>query len=198
MLLAPRHRPSGDNITCHRFYHLKAPTNFSLHHADHCFAPNSSSVELKPGILANPILLDHAAEPIFPIKPPLLLSSRRPTLPNPSHTRAFYFSLSSVTSGPFTDSLVQACQTMKLLSLNFLTCAVKACKSSPASFPLHFKDVELEQVEMEYNPQFIRNIMPRVEWEALRQMCQEVSRRIELLRTESVERRRWRVTANAV
>jgi multifunctional methyltransferase subunit TRM112 len=56
---------------------------------------------------------------------------------------------------------------MKLLTTNFLTCAVKACKSSPASFPLHFRDAILERTEIDYNPLFIRNILPRVNWEAL-------------------------------
>ncbi|MCJ1247432.1 hypothetical protein MMC30_004646 [Trapelia coarctata] len=57
---------------------------------------------------------------------------------------------------------------MKILTANFLTCVVKACKSSPRSFPLHFRDAELEQVEGEYNPTFLANILPRIEWEALK------------------------------
>lgn len=56
---------------------------------------------------------------------------------------------------------------MKLLTTNFLTCAVKACKSSPASFPLHFRDAILERTEIDFNPLFIRNILPRVNWDAL-------------------------------
>jgi multifunctional methyltransferase subunit TRM112 len=56
---------------------------------------------------------------------------------------------------------------MKLLTTNFLICAVKACKSSPASFPLHFKDAVLERTEIDFNPLFITNILPRVNWDAL-------------------------------
>ncbi|KAL8971501.1 MAG: hypothetical protein Q9183_001027 [Haloplaca sp. 2 TL-2023] len=56
---------------------------------------------------------------------------------------------------------------MKLLTVNFLTCAVKACKTSSASFPLHFKDAELEQREIDYNPAFIHNILPRLDWDAI-------------------------------
>jgi multifunctional methyltransferase subunit TRM112 len=56
---------------------------------------------------------------------------------------------------------------MKLLTTNFLTCAVKACKSSSASFPLHFRDATLERTDIDFNPLFIRNILPRVNWEAL-------------------------------
>ena len=63
---------------------------------------------------------------------------------------------------------------MKILTANFVTCAVKACKSSPESFPLHFRDAELEQTDMEFNPTFLRNILPRIEWDALRTTAEEV------------------------
>ncbi|KAI9870806.1 MAG: hypothetical protein M1830_003788, partial [Pleopsidium flavum] len=57
---------------------------------------------------------------------------------------------------------------MKILTTNFLTCALKTCKTSPLSYPLHFKDAELVQQELEYNPTFIVNILPRVDWDALK------------------------------
>ncbi|KAL2056697.1 hypothetical protein ABVK25_003091 [Lepraria finkii] len=63
---------------------------------------------------------------------------------------------------------------MKVLTVNFLTCAVKACKTSPLSFPLHFQDAELEQSDIEYNPSFLRNILPRVDWEALKVTANEL------------------------
>ncbi|KAI9668148.1 MAG: hypothetical protein M1821_000968 [Bathelium mastoideum] len=63
---------------------------------------------------------------------------------------------------------------MKLLTLNFLTCARKTCKTQPAAFPLHPREAELEVVETEFNLQFLVNILPRVEWEALRTICQEL------------------------
>lgn len=63
---------------------------------------------------------------------------------------------------------------MKLLTLNFLTCAVKTCKSSPASFPLHPKEAELEQIETDLNPLFITNILPRLDWDAIKSLSQEV------------------------
>ncbi|KAL2439056.1 hypothetical protein ABEF95_015737 [Exophiala dermatitidis] len=56
---------------------------------------------------------------------------------------------------------------MKLLTTNFLTCAVKTCKTSPLSFPLHFRDATLERTEIDFNPLFMRNILPRVNWDAL-------------------------------
>jgi len=63
---------------------------------------------------------------------------------------------------------------MKILTLNFLTCAVKACKSSSDSFPLHPKDAELAQDEVELNPQLLTNILHRVDWTALRTTATEV------------------------
>lgn len=63
---------------------------------------------------------------------------------------------------------------MKLLTLNFLTCAVKTCKTQAASFPLHPQDSELEIVEADMNLPFLRNILPRLMWEELRTICKEV------------------------
>ncbi|KAK7527378.1 hypothetical protein IWX49DRAFT_371746 [Phyllosticta citricarpa] len=63
---------------------------------------------------------------------------------------------------------------MKLLTLNFLTCARKACKTSAAAFPLHPRDAELEVVETELNLPFISNILPRLDWEALRTLAAEL------------------------
>jgi len=63
---------------------------------------------------------------------------------------------------------------MKLLTLNFLTCARKTCKSTAAAFPLHPKEAELEQVETEMNPIFVKNMVPRLEWEAMKGLSNEV------------------------
>lgn len=63
---------------------------------------------------------------------------------------------------------------MKVLSLNFLTCAVKACKSSSASYPLHPKDAELVQDDLELNSQLLINLMPRIDWPALSATATEV------------------------
>jgi hypothetical protein len=63
---------------------------------------------------------------------------------------------------------------MKLVTANFLTCAVKGCKTSSASFPLHFHDAELELEELDFQPEFIRNIIPRVDWDGLRVTANEV------------------------
>jgi hypothetical protein len=63
---------------------------------------------------------------------------------------------------------------MKLLTLNFLTCARKQCKTTAKAFPLHPKDAELEQVETDMNPIFIKNMLPRLDWDAMKGLSQEV------------------------
>lgn len=63
---------------------------------------------------------------------------------------------------------------MKVLSLNFLTCAVKACKSSSNSYPLHPQDAELVQDEIELNPDMLINVLPRLDWPALRTTSSEL------------------------
>ncbi len=63
---------------------------------------------------------------------------------------------------------------MKVLSLNFLTCAVKACKSSSDSYPLHPKDAELVQDDVEVNAQLLINLLPRIDWTALSTTASEV------------------------
>lgn len=64
---------------------------------------------------------------------------------------------------------------MKVLTLNFLTCAVKACKSSSDSFPLHPKDCELVSDELEVNSALLTNVLTRVDWKALTTTAAEVS-----------------------
>ncbi|KAF2831912.1 Trm112p-domain-containing protein [Ophiobolus disseminans] len=63
---------------------------------------------------------------------------------------------------------------MKLLTLNFLTCAVKTCKTQPSSFPLHPRDAELEIIEAELNLPFLRNILPRLMWEDICSVAREL------------------------
>lgn len=63
---------------------------------------------------------------------------------------------------------------MKVLTLNFLTCAVKACKSTAACFPLHPKDAELVSEDIELNPKLLLNVMSRIDWNALKTTAGEV------------------------
>ncbi|KAF4585455.1 Multifunctional methyltransferase subunit trm112 [Ophiocordyceps camponoti-floridani] len=63
---------------------------------------------------------------------------------------------------------------MKVLTLNFLTCAVKACKTSSASYPLHPRDAELVQDDIDINPEMLVNLLPRLDWAALRETASEL------------------------
>ncbi|KAG5513933.1 hypothetical protein PMAC_000555 [Pneumocystis sp. 'macacae'] len=56
---------------------------------------------------------------------------------------------------------------MKLLTANFLQCAVKKCQKTTAGFPLMFKDVKVVQQTLNFNPEFLLNILYRIEWSAL-------------------------------
>lgn len=63
---------------------------------------------------------------------------------------------------------------MKLLTTNFLTCAIKSCKTNPQSYPLHFRDATLESHPIQFQPQFILNILPRLDWTALQTTAAEL------------------------
>lgn len=63
---------------------------------------------------------------------------------------------------------------MKILTTNFLTCAVKTCRSSPNSYPLHFRDASLESNPQPFNPLFVRNMLSRLDWDALKTTAGEL------------------------
>ncbi|KAF8425985.1 adoMet-dependent tRNA methyltransferase complex subunit Trm112 [Tirmania nivea] len=65
---------------------------------------------------------------------------------------------------------------MKLLTANFISCPVRTCKSSPASFPLHFKDCELacDPDGNPYSRETLLGVLPRLEWAALRTSAGEL------------------------
>ncbi|EDR03507.1 uncharacterized protein LACBIDRAFT_253381 [Laccaria bicolor S238N-H82] len=54
---------------------------------------------------------------------------------------------------------------VRLITHNLLACHVKGCTSN--NFPLEFKDAKLELREAEYNQEFIRGFLPKIEWKAL-------------------------------
>jgi multifunctional methyltransferase subunit TRM112 len=56
---------------------------------------------------------------------------------------------------------------MKILTTLFLTCPIKSCRTSPASYPLNFKSCTLEKVPVDYNPLLLRNLLPRLNLNAL-------------------------------
>ncbi|PKS10762.1 hypothetical protein jhhlp_002519 [Lomentospora prolificans] len=64
---------------------------------------------------------------------------------------------------------------MRVLNLNFFSCAVKTCKVSNQSFPLHPKDAELAQDDdAQYRPEILVGLLPRLDWAALKVTCAEL------------------------
>ncbi|KAK3945797.1 peptidyl-prolyl cis-trans isomerase B [Diplogelasinospora grovesii] len=50
----------------------------------------------------------------------------------------------------------------------------ETCKASSASFPLHPKDAELAKDDVAMNPQLLVNLLPRIDWNALRTTSTEL------------------------
>ena len=62
---------------------------------------------------------------------------------------------------------------VRLITHNLLACHVKGCTTN--NFPLKFTNIELALREAEFNPDFLRGFLPRIEWDALIQASREVS-----------------------
>lgn len=62
--------------------------------------------------------------------------------------------------------------TMRLVTHNMLQCHVKGCNSN--NFPLQLSDVEIEIQETDFNPKFLRNMLSKLEWNALVKTALEV------------------------
>ncbi|KAF4622634.1 hypothetical protein D9613_009276 [Agrocybe pediades] len=54
---------------------------------------------------------------------------------------------------------------VRLITHNLLACHAKDCNTN--NFPLQFKDVQLEIREADFNPEFLKGFMPKIEWKAL-------------------------------
>lgn len=54
---------------------------------------------------------------------------------------------------------------MKLLTHNMLSSHIKGVQNG---FPLKIDPVKVEQVDADYDPDFLRHIFPRLDWKALR------------------------------
>ncbi|ODQ65016.1 Trm112p-domain-containing protein [Nadsonia fulvescens var. elongata DSM 6958] len=63
---------------------------------------------------------------------------------------------------------------MKFLTTNFVQCAVKSCASSGKAFPLEYKELEMIQQEVDYDPAFIAGILVRIDWDALVKVAKEL------------------------
>lgn len=63
---------------------------------------------------------------------------------------------------------------VRLITHNLLACHVKGCNAN--NFPLQFKNVQIELREAEFNPEFLKGFMPKIEWKALVDAAREVSK----------------------
>ena len=63
---------------------------------------------------------------------------------------------------------------VRLVTHNLLACHAKNCNAN--NFPLQFKDVSLEIRESEFNSEFLKNFMPKLEWKALVDTARQVSK----------------------
>ena len=61
---------------------------------------------------------------------------------------------------------------VRLITHNLLACHAKGCTTN--NFPLQFQDVSIELRETEFNADFIRGFLPRIEWAALVSAARQV------------------------
>ena len=76
--------------------------------------------------------------------------------------------------GPITDRIVPFPfpAMVRLITHNLLACHAKGCTSN--NFPLKLTNVTLALREADFNPDFLRGFLPRIEWDALIQASREV------------------------
>ncbi|KAK9842482.1 hypothetical protein WJX81_002126 [Elliptochloris bilobata] len=58
---------------------------------------------------------------------------------------------------------------MKLLTHNMLACHIKSVKNG---FPFKIEAVRVEEIEADFDPDFLRHIFPRIEYHALREAAE--------------------------
>jgi multifunctional methyltransferase subunit TRM112 len=62
---------------------------------------------------------------------------------------------------------------VRLITHNLLACHAKGCNSN--NFPLAFKDVQIELQEAEFNGDFLKGFLPKLEWPALVDAAKQAS-----------------------
>lgn len=63
---------------------------------------------------------------------------------------------------------------MKFLTTNFVRCPIKKCESSLNAFPLKYVNCELVQEEQEFNPEFLANMLQRLDWKAVLEVAADL------------------------
>lgn len=62
---------------------------------------------------------------------------------------------------------------MRLLTHNITKCNVKGCNKN--NYPLRIKAENVQKIESEFNGDFVVNMIPKIEWDALVQGARDVS-----------------------
>ena len=62
---------------------------------------------------------------------------------------------------------------VRLITHNLLACHAKNCTTN--NFPLQFKDVTIELRDAEFNGEFLKGFMPKIEWKALVDAARQVN-----------------------
>mmetsp|Transcript_12326 Transcript_12326/g.21824 ORF Transcript_12326/g.21824 Transcript_12326/m.21824 type:complete len:124 (-) Transcript_12326:363-734(-) len=60
---------------------------------------------------------------------------------------------------------------MKLLTHNMLACHIKGVKNN---YPFLIETTKVEEVDADYNPDFLRHVFPRIQWPAFLQGAQSL------------------------
>ena len=60
---------------------------------------------------------------------------------------------------------------MKLLTHNMLSCHIKGVQDG---FPFKIEATKVDEVDADYDPDFLRRMYPRLEWSALREAAQSL------------------------
>lgn len=66
---------------------------------------------------------------------------------------------------------------MKLMTTNFVQCAVRSCSKTSDAFPLQYSEVQMVQQEVDFEPEFLLGLLPRLDWPNLVKVCEEVSQK---------------------
>src|SRR5882762_11621085 len=61
---------------------------------------------------------------------------------------------------------------VRLITHNLLACHAKGCTTN--NFPLQFRDAKIGLREAEFNAEFVRNFLPKIEWKALVDAARQV------------------------
>ncbi|KAJ3755232.1 hypothetical protein EV360DRAFT_50083 [Lentinula raphanica] len=69
---------------------------------------------------------------------------------------------------------------VRLITHNLLACHVKGCTSN--NFPLQLQNVQIELREADFNPDFLKTFLPKLEWKALVDSAKEARIYLEFLR----------------